>query len=139
MDMQKLSLDSIRQLDLGIIAHLFDTELSRLVKDCEDRPMLEKARQLAVVFSLTPEVDKNAMNPSCGSVEVIAQIHSTVPKQVTTAYRMLPKKSGKDMTLMFRPCDPQDPSSDQLYDEDVRQREREAKNRAQQPPPEPQK
>jgi hypothetical protein len=116
---EKLNLQNLILLDFGKIPAAFDTEMSRVVKDCMDRPLDDKARKVAIVFTVRPKseaVDAGTGAVDCDRVSVEAEIQSTVPKRRTKVYDMLPKQDG---TLMFHPDLAEEPDGSTLYDEDA--------------------
>jgi hypothetical protein len=121
---EKFNLENLTMLDRGKIPLVFDQEAARVVKDCEERPLLDKPRRVVIVFEFIPVVDKKALGGGqvidCSSVEVECEVQSSIPKHKTQVYKMVPKQDG---SLFFHPDDPEDPEADHLYDEDSEKRD----------------
>ena len=107
----QFGLDSLRVLDLGQINQAFQNELERIVKDCMDRPHLEKARQITIRFLFEPVSDSNRND--CDRVSVGCHITSGIPKRESRTYEMVPTVNGQ---LVFHPELPDDPAGSTLYD-----------------------
>ena len=59
--MQKLTLETLDQYDMGSVAVLFNQALNAIYLDCEDRPLLKKDRTLTLQIKIKPhEVSDNA-------------------------------------------------------------------------------
>lgn len=128
------NLENLRLLDSGMITQIFKLEMDRVVKDCMERPLLDKPRKVAIVFEVTPKSQSPNVTIGtidCDRVNVEAAVESSVPKQRTQVYEMTPKHDG---SLLFHPDIPDDPDGSTLYDDDAKRRD-EAQR---QPPPPPQ-
>lgn len=113
MPQEKFVLGNLPLLENGLISTAFDGELKRLVKDCDERPLDEKPRELTLKLKLTPKPDKNGRNPVCDEVEVECEISGKVPVQRSKIYVMKPKHDG---SLLFHPDLPEDPNDETLMD-----------------------
>lgn len=122
--LEKLNLQNMVLLDFGKIPAAFDLEMVRVVQDCMDRPLDDKARKVAIVFTVKPKseaVSTGTGQVDCDRVTVEAEIQSTVPKRRTQIYEMTPKNDG---SLSFHPDLPEEPDGDTLYDKDGEQMDR---------------
>lgn len=89
-----LSLTTIGLLTGGAVAAQFDDDLKRAVKDCEDRPTDKRARVVALIVKLNPEVDMKSGKVHCEDVAVEMQIKTGLPQRHSPVYRMKPKADG---------------------------------------------
>jgi len=122
MQQEKLTLENLPLLENGIVSTAFDAELKRLVKDCEDRPLDDKPREITLKVKLTPKVDTHGRSPCCDEVEVECEITGKVPVQRSKVYTMKPKHDG---SIVFHPDLPEEPDGLTIHDEiEERQRER---------------
>ena len=103
-----LTLQNLKQLDLGKIEVCFNHELEQAVRDCLDRPELKKVRQVAVIFSLAPVTEGG----QCERVDVACDIKAKTPPRRTRVYTMAPRGSG----LVFHPDAAEDPDANLLFD-----------------------
>lgn len=127
MQQMKFSLANLGDLDLGIVNAAFSVHVERIVKDCADRPLETKPRQIAVLVNFAPVADSPAAGGHIDlhSVNVSFDIQSKTPPHTSKVYPMRPKN---DNTLVFRPDEStDDPGEDKLYDPNVLKREREAR------------
>ena len=47
-DKQTLSLATLHKLDDGMVGRVVDAELQKVLRDCEDRPSLDKVRKVTI-------------------------------------------------------------------------------------------
>lgn len=113
MNETPLSLENLKQLDLGKISVAFDAELQRAVKDCMDRPGDKKARKVAIIFLLAPTDESTGTGDANDVLHVGCEITSVVPKRRTRVYAMRPRVNG---SLTFHLDSPDDPRANMLYD-----------------------
>ena len=97
MSMQKLSLESIPDLDPGIVL-AFNNHIKRAAQDCEDRPADEKPRTVTLEVIVRPVMDLNTRE--CASVEIDLQTTSKIPAYRTRTYSAGMRKNG---ILAFNP------------------------------------
>lgn len=121
---EKFNLQNLALLDGAKIPMVFDKEMARIIEDCNDRPLLDKARRVVIVFEAVPvsNIEKNKGSVpaggtvDCDNVKLKCEIQSSIPKHKTQVYTMTPKNDG---SLFFHPDDPEDPDANLLYDEDA--------------------
>lgn len=118
----KMDLESMKLLENGLLAKVFANELRHVVDDCRGRPNDKTARSVSVKFSVTPKVDPNGPGGDLDEVELAVDIQSSVPKRKSAKYTMQVHQNNE---ISFHPDLPDDPEGSTLYDEDVRNRERE--------------
>lgn len=127
MRQEKFSLENLRMLDMGVIGKAFDVEVARVMQDCMDRPLDDKARQVAIVFNITPKPDTSNVGSGaaidCEHVSVECDITSKVPPRRTKVYEMTPRHDG---SAVFHPDEPSDADANLMFDE---QAERDDKTR----------
>jgi hypothetical protein len=120
----EFSLENLRALDFGAVNLAFKEELERAVRDCMDRPLLEKPRTVNIRFVLKPECETNNKKAGqaidCDHVALQGFVESILPKQITQVYNMRPTKKGK---LFFNPDVPEDPDQETLYNKDEKRQD----------------
>ena len=109
----ELTLANLRELDLGRVNEAFAFELAHVVKDCLDRTTDDRARKVTLTFLLVPSQDTTRGAHACDTVDVGAEITSSVPKRRSKIYTMEPRVNGG---LTFHPESPSDPNANKLYD-----------------------
>lgn len=112
MGQRRLTLESLKELDFGLVAEAFQAELTHVVRDVQDRPGDDKKRKVAINFVIVP------VGQQADEVEIECEVVSTVPKRVSKPYRM---KVQQNSSLLFEPLTPENP--DQLDVEDVREKQ----------------
>jgi hypothetical protein len=76
---QNLSLATLGQLDDGTVGAVVDAAIADILKDCDDRPGLKKARRVTLEVSFEPVVDERSF--VLKGVDVSAQVKLSVPAQ----------------------------------------------------------
>jgi len=109
-----LRLDNLKNLDFGLVAAAFDTDLQRVVKDLQDRPQDGKKRKVAIIFELV-SIDDHA-----DAISVTAQVKSVIPDRISRPYEMHSKQDGR---LEFHSESPENPNQSTITDEIARRRE----------------
>lgn len=107
-------LTTIKDLDYGVINAAFKAHLARVVKDCEDRPLDDKARTVVIKFILKPNIDKEGGTGEVDGVMVQTELYSDIPTHRTREYQMLATQDGG---LKFNPDLPAEPKNATLYQE----------------------
>lgn len=97
MQLQKLTLASLAEIDGGRLNEAFSQALKRVVDDCEDRPGVKKPRTVSIQLEITPVLDQDGM---CDEAKVQGTVVDNVPKRKTKIWDMSLRKGGH---LMFRP------------------------------------
>jgi hypothetical protein len=111
----KLTLGNLKDLDLGRIEAQFQADLQHVVQDCKDRPLDGRARTVAVMFKIVPDVSaSDGTNAECDAVKIGAEISSSVPRRRTKVYTMSCKHDG---SLAFYPDLPDEPEGSTLLDD----------------------
>lgn len=123
MNRTKFTLENLKQLDFGLIGTAFNAELTRVVKDLQERPMDDGARKINIAFNMVPvpDVNTNTGSIDLDEVKVECEITSAVPKHRTKIYTMKPMQDG---SLSFHPDMADEPDGSLLTDDDVIERER---------------
>lgn len=112
---QRLTLSTMKGLDFGALEEAFNRELSRLVKDCDERPLDDKPRTLTLAVKMIPKADTSGRNVVCDNIDVELEIVGKVPVTRSKIFTMKPKHDG---ALMFHPDLPDMPEGHGLYDHD---------------------
>jgi hypothetical protein len=121
----RFSLETIKQLDSGVVDAAFKTEMEHVVRDCTDRPLLDKPREVTIKFLVLPKVKADGRTNDCDAVEVEVHVGSKIPGRKSPVYSMGVKQDG---SLTFHPDAPEDHDADLLIDPDVIDRERKGGN-----------
>ena len=119
MNQETFNLANLPKVDFGKVSAAFDHELKSLVKDCDDRPLDDKARTLTLKVSLKPQADTTGNSAICDSIAVEFEVQGKIPVRRTKVYVMKPKQDG---SLAFHPDLADDPDGSTLYDEDQKPR-----------------
>lgn len=124
-DQVKFTIESLEEhFDYGALGISFDLAWKQIVKDCQDRPALDKDRSVVITISARPHPDLHAPTITADNIVVQGQISTTLPKKKTNIVIMRTKQDGSST---LHPMLQNDPTGDALYDDDVRQRERKGK------------
>lgn len=86
----RLTLETLKDLDLGKVNAAFDRELAHVVKDCIDRPDDRTARTVSLELAVTPEAEGGV----CEVVNGEFTIKSKVPPRRSRRYEMAVKPTG---------------------------------------------
>ena len=76
-DKQTLSLATLHQLDDGMVGRVVDAELQKVLRDCEDRPSLDKVRKVTIQLEITPLQDDRSY--SLRGIDTQVQVKAFVP------------------------------------------------------------
>ena len=95
------------------IETLFNKQIAKVANDCLDRPLDPKARQVFLVFNVTPSIDPETGD--CDHVDVAVASEVKTPPYKTKAFPMQVTKAG----LFFNPDVPEDLNQPGLFEEDV--------------------
>lgn len=79
MNKNKLSLETLGQLDDGTVSAVVDAAIADMLKDCDDRPGLTKARKLTLEVSFLPVVDERSF--VFKGVDISTTVKASVPAQ----------------------------------------------------------
>lgn len=107
--------------DDGALGVAFDLAFKQIVKDCMDRPMLDKDRKITICVVARPNPDTHAPTITADNIYVQSSIKVSVPEKKTNVIIARTKQDG---SAIFHPALRDDPTGDALYDDDVRERER---------------
>lgn len=108
---QKLDLESLHQLEGGVVSHAFDLELGRIVADIKDRPGEKRPRSLMIKLDIAPMADERGIAVHSA---VAFEVKSTLPSKKTTDFRMAINTNADQ--LDFNPNTPEDPDQGHLAD-----------------------
>ncbi len=117
----KLTLDTLGMMTGHALSEAFNEKVQQAIKSCQDYPGYEKPRQISVIISFTPQMEKDGTGTASDYVAVQATIKSSFPAQKTNVYRVMAHQDG---SASFHPDLPDDPDGDSLYDNDTIERER---------------
>ncbi len=74
---QSLSASTLHTLDDGMVGRVVDAAIQEALRDCEDRPGLNKARKVTIQLEVTPLQDKRSH--ALRGVNTTVQVKATVP------------------------------------------------------------
>lgn len=98
---QVLSLETLGEVDNGVIVAAFDKALRQVFLDLDDRPDLKTARTLTLTLKMKPLNDKSQLIRA----DVEFDVKVAIPSKKSVAYPMLPTNDG----LEFQPDIPDNP------------------------------
>lgn len=126
MPLKIFKLSELPNLDFGLLDAAFETELKRVVADCQDRPMDDRSRQVGIIFTVSPVAGAAGMSNggvvTCDQVAIEVEVTSKVPTRRSKPYVMQTKH---DNSLMFDEQSPDDPKQltmDETTEERMRRR-----------------
>jgi hypothetical protein len=109
--LRELTLESLRQLDMGKVHEAFQLHLKRAVVDCLDRPGDDKPRKVLMEVTIVPETDDTG---DCYDVKTQIHVSSVVPKHRTKVYSMAPRRNG---SLAFNEDSPENVNQSTMFEE----------------------
>ena len=112
MSIQQLSLETLRDLDMGKVMEAFNLHIARASRDCMDRPGDSKARSVTLQLALVPVLEPDG---SCDQVKAQVHISSKVPTHRTKVYSLGLRRNG---ALVFNPDSPDDINQTTLLGDD---------------------
>lgn len=101
MAVKKFGIDQLALIDGGRIKEAWEREMKRMREDCQDRPALNKPRQVHIVTSLVPVCGEDG---TLESVKVAFDIDHKMPKRQSQVYDMKAVPGG----LVFNELSPED-------------------------------
>lgn len=87
----QLSIQSLDELDNGIVALQFLKHLQRAAADCLDRPGDKTKRKVTLEFTFSPAADQSG---SADTADCVAEIKSKIPVHRSRTYEMGLSKAG---------------------------------------------
>jgi hypothetical protein len=109
---KQLTIETMGQLDDGAVGVVVNQLITDILKDCEERPGLDKKRKLTLELTVTPVLDK--VRPVLKGVDIDTSVKATIPSQaLRTAYCQanLQTATGKVEALL------PDAYQDSIFDE----------------------
>lgn len=101
---EPFTIDTLGNLDDGVVRKLVDKALEEALTDCDNRPGLEKARKVAITIQFLPVLDdRNAMK----GVRATAQVKTSLPPRAAND-DYLPTSIQGDHVKAFLPDSRQD-------------------------------
>ncbi|MCP4571457.1 MAG: hypothetical protein GY838_03825 [bacterium] len=122
--LRELTLGSLKDLDGGKPELLFAKQLAAVIFDCENRPNLNKAREINVKLKLTPVYDEELR--VCDDVKVqFVFPGAKIPEKKSGEYTMAIRTGPNGKVLGFNPDALDDPHANTLFaaDDDDNQAE----------------
>ncbi len=114
MPRMKLSLNALKDLDLGKASLAFTHLLRKVVDDINDRPGCRAKRIIKMDCFITPVLDKDSACLDTCDVQFI--FDHKLPKLQSIEYSMIPTRDG---ALLFESLSPDDPRQPGLPGIDV--------------------
>jgi hypothetical protein len=95
MAKMNLSLGALKELDNGLIERLFNRGIQQVIKDCMDRPGLDKTRKVTLTVTITP-VSSDANGESvCRDVAAEFAVAVNCPAQASRTYQLDASPNGQ--------------------------------------------
>lgn len=113
MALKVLTLDTIKDLDLGRVGVGFSRLLEQAVRDCLDRPADERARKLILQISLKPKPEIVGQTVSCEGAAGVAQLRLKLPDYESQEVDFGVKQNGR---LVFNENSPRDHRQATMFD-----------------------
>lgn len=89
-----LTIDTLGQLDDGTVRLLANKALSEMLTDCDNRPMLNKARKVTITITAHPEQDRRG---AMKGVHVGVQVKAALPPRAGRAEYLRTSIIGNDV------------------------------------------
>lgn len=83
MEMREFQFKELGTLDNGLVEIGMNKALERAVRDCMDRPGVDKDRKVTLEACLRPVSDEHGV---CEEVEIVFKVKDTSPVRETKAY-----------------------------------------------------
>ena len=106
----KLSLNTLQELQNGVIQTAFDRDLEFLIRDIVDRPLDKRPRTLNLSLSLTPDPDESGI---CDQASAAFVIKAQVPSRKSRTFNLAVKPNG---TAMVNPDNPGSANQGMLHE-----------------------
>jgi hypothetical protein len=106
----KLTLDTLKSLDMGKISAAFDHELRHVVKDCIDRPGDESTRTVALQMTVKPEPSDGV----CDTVMCEFTVTSKVPPRRSRQFQLQAHARGDVLVNTESPDDVRQGTLDEI-------------------------
>lgn len=113
MDLQRLSLETMKNLDAGKAMEAFQIGIERATQDCVDRPGDKRSRKVILQFTLDPVQVVNGNTIDCESVKGAFQCRTKIPdwetQEVDFGVQQTREENGaRHAHLVFNPDSPRD-------------------------------
>lgn len=92
MSMVYLQLDTLAKIDDGVVAALFRKAAEQVIRDCEDRPALNKGRTVTLTMTMKPVADEGGR---CDGLRAWFDVKHNVPMRQTNGVDLSVKAGGK--------------------------------------------
>lgn len=113
MAKKKLTLQSLQDLDHGMLDKIFQNHLATASNDCYQRPEDKTVRKVTITLSFKPVQSLGALD----RVETTVDFATSLPKMKSRTYNMQPEiNRGSSQGLMFHPDLPDDPDGSTIMD-----------------------
>lgn len=90
--LHQLTFQTLGQMDGGRIAEAFRLALERVLKDCEDRPHVDKARTISIQIAIKPVCAPD--DDICDETRMQCVVSDNVPKRQTRLYSLGLRRGG---------------------------------------------
>lgn len=91
MPLERLTLETLKDLDDGRPAIAFEDAVAQAVNDCTDRPGNTKARTIALELKLRPEPNEEGQ---CDAVSADMAVKTSLPDRTTKTYSLGLNRKG---------------------------------------------
>lgn len=99
MAVHAFGLDSLKQVDRGIVAKAWEASVQRAIRDCCDRPTEDRIRKVVLQAEFAPADSQNGV---CDDVNVTVQVKETIPAVTTQPVVMSIRRKGNQLMLAFQ-------------------------------------
>lgn len=110
---KEFGLDSLADIDNGLLTEAFKQLRKYVVDDCVDRPGESKARTIDIRFEFIPKCDSVRV-VDCDGVHVGVNMKAKLPDLKSKFYEMKPTRGGN---LRFNVDNPEDADNPTLLDQ----------------------
>lgn len=102
MPLYELSLSTLKDLDGGRAAAMFDTALNRIIQDCADRPGDANKRTVTMKIDLVPITDATGQ---LDDIKLKVSVNDSMPKLTARSCNLMPQRRGpgNKRALLFNP------------------------------------
>lgn len=123
MPQENLSLESLPSVLDGAIGRVFDRKIKGILGDLEDRPDLNKPREITLTIKMVPraQYNDNTRQHDLDGIALTFSVKSKVPDAAAQMNQIAKVKGGE---IVFATETPEDPDQLDLEDEKIAARER---------------
>jgi hypothetical protein len=95
MGLKRLSMETLKEIDSGMVMELFHSALQHAVTDCMERPADKRPRKVTLQLTLKPVAEINGTMIDCDGVRGCFQCRAKLPDMETKTYDFGVQQGGK--------------------------------------------